>query len=120
MVASETAQGWLPDWLNVMANKQEYLARLQATIQQLHGCGANFRETAPVQEVVQGRTLWQGEVEVFDVYGHPRTKVCYAWSHRTGKAQQGERLVAMLQIPPVISPEIAVKVTLAAQVKGRK
>ena len=106
--------------LYVMANKQDYLARLQATIQQLHGCGANFRETAPVQEVVQGRTLWQGEVEVFDVYGHPRTKVCYAWSHREGNADQGERLVAILQIPPVTSPEIAVKVTLAAQVKGRK
>jgi len=120
VVASETAQGWLPDWLNVMANKQEYLARLQAAIQQLHDCGANFRETAPVQEVVQGRTLWQGEVEVFDVYGHPRTKVCYAWSHRAGKADKGEQLVAMLQIPPVISPEIAVKVTLAAQGKGRK
>jgi hypothetical protein len=94
VVASETAQGWLPDWLNVMANKHEYLARLQAAIQQLHDCGANFRETAPVQEVFQGRTLWQGEVEVFDVYGHPRTKVCYAWSHRVQNlaGQRGIRL----------------------------
>ena len=100
-----------------MANKQDYLARLQVAIQRLHDCGANYRETVPVQEVFQGKTIWEGEVEVFDLYGHDQAKICYGWSHREGKNDKGERFVTVLQIPPVISPETAVKVAIAAEVK---
>ncbi|HXR47889.1 MAG TPA: hypothetical protein VN784_10665 [Candidatus Limnocylindrales bacterium] len=103
-----------------MANKQDYLARLQVAIQRLHDCGANYRETVPVQEVFQGKTIWQGEVEVFDLYGHDQAKICYGWSHREGKDDKGERFVTVLQRPPVISPETAVKVAIAAEVKEKK
>lgn len=103
-----------------MASKTDYLARLQVAIQQLHDCGANYRETVPVQEVFQGKTIWQGEVEVFDLYGHDKAKVCYGWSHREGKDDKGERFVTVLQIPPVISPETAVKVAIVAEVRSEK
>ena len=103
-----------------MANKQDYLARLQVAIEHLHACGALYRETVPVQEVFQGQTRWQGEVEVFDLHGHANAKVCYGWSHREGKDDTGERFVTVLQIPPVTSPETAVKVAMAAEVKGKK
>jgi hypothetical protein len=106
--------------LNAVANKTDYLARLQVAIQRLHNCGANYRETVPVEEVFQGRTIWQGEVEVFDLYGHPKAKVGYGWSHREGKDDKGERFVTVLQIPPVTSPETAVKVAIAAEVGGKK
>ena len=74
----------------------------------------------PVHEVFQGQTIWLGEVEVFDLYGHPKTKVCYGWSDREGKDNKDQHFVTVLQIPPVTSPAIAVKVAIAAEVKGKK
>jgi hypothetical protein len=103
-----------------VANKQDYLARLQVAVSQLHNCGAIHRETVPVTEVFNGQTIWQGEVEVFDLNGHPKAKRAYAWSHKDGKDDSGERFVAVLEIPPVTSPETAVKVAIAAEVKGKR
>jgi hypothetical protein len=103
-----------------VANKQDYLARLQIAVSQLHNCGAAWRESVPVREVFQGKTIWQGEVEVFDLNGHPKAKRAYGWSHPEGDDNKGERFVAVLEIPPVISPETAVKVAIAAEVKGKK
>ena len=55
-----------------MENKQDYLARVQDAVSQLHDCGATWRETVPVHEIFRGQTVWQGEVEVFDLNGHPK------------------------------------------------
>jgi hypothetical protein len=102
-----------------MESKQDYLTRLQVVIERLHDCGANHRETVSIHEVFQGRTVWKGEVEVFDLYAHDKAKVCYGWSHPKGK---GERLVVVLQVSPVISPETAVKNWIMAdsQFSGQK
>jgi len=86
---------------------------------QLHNCGATWRESVPVREVFHGKTIWQGEVEVFDLAGHPKAKRAYGWSHPEGDDNKGERFVAVLEIPPVVSPETAVKVSIVADLKGR-
>jgi hypothetical protein len=98
-----------------VASNLNYLARLQVAIERLHDCGANWRESVPVHEVFQGQTLWKGEGEVFDIYGHGQATVCYGWSHSRGKNDKGERFAVILQIPPVISPESAVRVSIAAE-----
>lgn len=100
-----------------MANKQDYIARLQVAVSQLHNCGAVWRETVPVHEVFQGQTVWQGPVEVFDLSGHPKAKRAYAWSHKEGKDDKGERFVAVLEIPPVESAVTAVRVQIVKDVK---
>jgi hypothetical protein len=100
-------------------NKQDYISRLQVAVEQLHGCGAIHRETVPVHEVFRGQTVWQGEVEVFDLTGHPKAKRAYGWSHREGKNDEGERFVAVLEIPPVISPVTAVRASIIADRKKR-
>lgn len=117
---SKRANGRLPNLLSVAVNKQDYIARLQVAVSQLHNCGAVHRNTVPVTEVFEGKTIWQGEVEVFDLNGHPKAKRAYGWSHREGKNDEGERFVTVLEIPPVTSPESAVKVAIAAEVKGIK
>jgi hypothetical protein len=88
------------------------VARLQVTISHLHKCGALWRATVPVHEVFQGKTLWQGDVEVFDLTGHPKAKRCYGWSYG-----EPEEFITILELPPVDSPESAVKVGVAYQVK---
>ena len=103
-----------------MVNKPDYIARLQVTVSQLHNCGALWRETVPVHEIFNGQTVWQGEVEVFDLNGHPKAKRAYGWSHRHGQNDEGERFVTVLEIPPVESPVTAVRVSIVADAKKRK
>ena len=95
-----------------MANKNEYLDRLKLTIEHLHKCGATWRKTVPVHEVYRGQTAWQGDVEVFDLHNHPKAKRCYGWSH-----SEPEEFISILELPPVGSPESAVKVAVAYQIK---
>lgn len=105
--------------LNAVANR-EYIERLQMVIHQLHGCDSKYVETVPIHEIFRGDTVWKGEVEVFNITGHPKAKRCYAWSHREGKDDLGERFVAVLEIPPVISPETAVKASIVADSKSKQ
>ena len=96
-------------------NKHEYLTRLKLAVEHLHGTGATWRETVPVHEVFRGQTAWQGEVEVFDLHNHPKAKRAYAWSHREGKSDEGERFVAVLEVPPVESAQTAVQASILAE-----
>jgi len=73
-----------------------------------------------VHEVFNGQTVWQGEVEVFDLTGHPKAKRCYAWSHLDGEKDERERFVAVLEIPPVESAETAVRVQIVKDAKAIK
>jgi hypothetical protein len=98
-------------------NKRDYIARVQVAVSQLHDCGAVYVRTVPVSEVFQGQTVWQGDVEVFDLHGHPKAKRAYAWSHLDGKNDERTQFVAVLEIPPVDSPESAVKVAIAHEVQ---
>ena len=36
----------------------------------LHGVVAEYVETVPIREEFQGQTVWEGEVEVFDLQDH--------------------------------------------------
>lgn len=103
-----------------MTNKQDYLARLQLAIEHLHDCSAKYRETVPVHEVFRGQTVWQGDVEVFDLTGHAKAKRCYGWSHLDKPDDSEERFVAVLEIPPVDSAQKAVQVQIVKDVKGTK
>jgi len=91
-----------------------YIDELQKAIRQLHGCEADYIETVPVIEHFQGQVVWQGEVEVFNLRGHPKASRVYAWSHETDK---GKRYVAVLELPPVDSAQKAVKAAIVEEAK---
>ena len=91
------------------------LTELKDAIRATHGCESLHVQSVPVKEVFEGQTAWEGAVEVFDLVGHPQAKRAYAWSYRDGDKIKS---VAVLEIPPVDSPQSAVKVTIAAE--GRK
>lgn len=102
-----------------MANK-DYIERLKQVIFHLHKSDSKHIESVPVEEIFQGKTIWKGMVEVFTLTNHPKAKRAFAWSHKAGKNDSDERFVAVLEIPPVTSPETAVKVAIVAEVKGKK
>ena len=74
----------------------------------------------PVKEVFQGKTIWQGDVEVFDLTGHPKAKRAYGWSHPEGADNKGERFVAVLEILPVDSAQKAVQVQIVKDFKSER
>ncbi|SRR6266498_119466 len=98
----------------------DYIKELQNAIRRLHGCESDYLETVPVTETFQGETVWQGEVEVFEIRGHPKAKRAYAWAHLSGKNDQGKRYVAVLELPPVTSPETAVKAAIMQEIKSAR
>ena len=116
---SKAARGLWRNWLNAVANK-DYIERLKQVIFHLHKSDAKHVESVPVEEIFGGKTIWKGIVEVFTLDNHPKAKRCYGWSHPEGPDDKGERFVTVLEIPPVSSPESAVKVSIVADVRGKK
>ncbi len=58
-----------------------------------------------VREVFEGETVWEGEVLVFNLFGHPTAFTCYAWS-------VDQQVTAVLHEEPVNSPQTAVRAAL--------
>jgi hypothetical protein len=87
---------------------------LQIAIAAMHGCESRHVESVPVHEVFRGETAWRGTVEVFDLIGHAKAKRAYAWSYQDGDEIKS---TAVLEIPPVDSPQTAVKVAIAARAR---
>jgi hypothetical protein len=96
----------------------DYHNELRWAIQQTHGGAPLWVESVPVKEVFRGATVFDGTVEVFSLSEHPKAKRCFAWGFKNdaGKWQT----TAVLEIPPVTSPETAVKVAIAAHARQGK
>jgi len=92
----------------------EQIKGLQHAIKEMHGCDSRHVKSVPVHEIFRGQTAWQGTVEVFDLLGHDRAKRAYAWRYEDGDETKS---VAVLEIPPVNSPESAVKVAIASKAR---
>jgi len=89
-------------------------------LEHLHKCAAIHCAKVPVREVFRGQTLWEGDVEVFDLSGHPKAKRAYGWSHADGKDDLDEKIVTVLGLPPVDSAQTAVKVAIVSEIKRAK
>ena len=49
-----------------------------------------------------------------------KAKRCYGWSHPEGADDTVERFVTVLEIPPVDSPQVAVKMAIYSEMKKKK
>ena len=98
---------------------RDYIAELQAVFLKLHNVDADYVETVPVVEEWQGETIWQGDVEVFDIRGHPKAKRAYGWGYETTEGG-GQRYFTVLQLPPVDSPQTAVKIAIRSEIENAR
>jgi hypothetical protein len=89
------------------------IEELRDVIYKLHGAKATHVESVPVKEVFQGKTVWDGVVEVFDLKDHPKTHRAYAWWH-FGDGDD-KKYVTVLHIPPAISPITAVRAAIVQE-----
>ena len=98
----------------------DYLDELKAKIRLLHGYDAMHAQTVPVREVFQGKVIWDGEVEVFELLGHAKARRCYAWGYPNEKEPDRLDVVTVLEIPPVVSPQTAVTAVLAQHAQQQR
>jgi hypothetical protein len=96
-----------------------HITELRDVIHKLHGAKAEYVRSVAVQEKFQGRIVWDGVVEVFDLTGHPQANRIYAWAHDTDDPKQPKRYVTVLHIPPVVSPQTAVQAAILQEYKSR-
>ena len=95
-----------------------YLDELKETIKRLHGSDAIHVETVPVKEMFQDQVVWEGEVEVFDLI--ETSQRVYAWAHDTDRHDEPRRTVTILHVPPVTSPELAVRASIVRDYRERE
>jgi len=92
-----------------------HIATLQEAVEKLHGVTAAHAESVPVKEEFQGKTVWDGIVEVFHIKGHPHTEKAYAWMHDTGDATYP---VTVLHIHPALTPAAAVRAFIVQEYRN--
>ena len=93
-----------------------HIEDLRAVIRRLHGVEAKHVESVHVKEVFQGKTVWEGIVEVFDLENHPTAKRIYAWAHDTDDKKK--RHVTVLHVAPVDSPRAAVRAAIVQEFRS--
>lgn len=91
--------------------------QLREAVERLHNCRASLRTLASVKEEFEGQPAWEGTVHVFDINSHPTADTCYAW-HSAVEGSDKRRFYAVLNIPPVDSPEAAVRAAIVADHKA--
>jgi len=91
------------------------IEELQKAVEHMHGVPASFVEMVEVREEHGGAVVWAGTVKVFALTGHPKASRAYAWSVPTTGTKR--RFVAVLGLPPVDGPQMAVRATILAAVK---
>ena len=87
------------------------LEDVRQAVELMHGCKAKHEKSIPLVEMFGEATVWEGVVESFAITGHPKATRCYAWSFLDGNEP---RYIAVLEIPPVISPQTAVRAAIAS------
>jgi len=97
-----------------------YIEELQDVIRKLHGTDSTHVETVPIKEVFNGETVWDGEVEVFDLHDHPKTHRVYAWAHDTDDADCPRPHVTVLHILPATIPRKAVQASIVSDFKAQQ
>ena len=91
-----------------------YIEQLRDAIRRIHGVETTHVSSVPVKETFQGKTVWEGIVQVFDLHDHPTASVVYAWTHKTDNPES-PRHVMVLHVDPVTSPELAVRAAIVQE-----
>lgn len=87
----------------------ERIETLRRVVEIRHECRAAHEQSIPLVEGFGGKTVWEGVVESFALTRHNKAKRCYAWSYQ----DRGEtQFVTVLAIPPVVSPQTAVRAAI--------
>jgi len=89
----------------------ERIENLRTAIETMHKCKAVHERSVPIVEMFGDKVVWEGVVESFLISKHPKANRCYAWSYQDNGETQ---YINVLEIPPVVSPQTAVRAAIAS------
>lgn len=89
---------------------------LKTHVERLLDCTASFIEDVVVMEMFGKETVWNGTISVFALKDHSQATKAYAWSSPI-EGSTKRRYYAVLHIPPVDSPEKAVRASIVQDQK---
>ena len=92
-----------------------YLEALQRIIAEIHGCPSEHWDSVHVREVFGETVIWEGDVEIFYVFGHVRARRCFAWVSDRAQLGRPVRFFAVLDSTLVRTPDDAVKYARIAE-----
>lgn len=58
----------------------EYIDNLKDAVTTVHGCDCSHVDTSRVIESMDGKVVWQGDVETFDLQDHKQATQAFAWA----------------------------------------
>lgn len=94
------------------------VAALARVFLDLHHAVAEHMGSVHVVETFRGAVAWEGDVELFELAGHPSATHGYAWAHETDSG--GRRFVTVLRLPPITSPETAVRAVIVNEARKQR
>jgi len=89
-----------------------YLKTLSEAVTAMHGCDCLHLETVHVHETHAGKTVWEGDVEVFELVGHSQAVRAFTWGWESGDGNL--QTIAVLNVPPIDSAQRAVQAAIAS------
>jgi hypothetical protein len=87
---------------------------LREAVERLHSGSATLAQSVPVRETFEGKTVWEGVVQVFDLAGHPTATRAYAWSSPI-EGSTKRRFFAVLHAGRINSPLEAVRAAIVVE-----
>jgi hypothetical protein len=87
-------------------------------IEKTRGGTAKFAQSVPVRETLEGKTVWERVVHVFDLAGHPSATRADAWSSPI-EGSTKRAFSAVLHTERIDSPLEAMRATIVAEFRGR-
>ena len=84
----------------------------------MHGVESEHIRSVPVIEKFEGKTVWDGVVEVFDLKNHPTEWRVYAWAHATDNPEHPRHHVTVLHKHPIKSAHDAVRAAIMQEFKS--
>jgi hypothetical protein len=89
---------------------------LRQVVESQHACKAGLVRTVFVTTTIDGEGVWEGEVYVFDLAGHPKANQAYAWLNPRESSRR-PKVVSMLRHQDIATPSEAVQATLTVKTK---
>ena len=95
----------------------EEVKMLQQIISKVHGCESRHVESVHVLETFQGQTVWNGQVQVFELREPHEGRRCFAWGCVDEHPRKQRRYVTVLEAANVKSASQAVRASLTSDAR---
>ena len=97
-------------------NSREQREKLKEAIERKALCQVKYLNTQPLRLVADGQITWKGNVEVFQLDGHPEAKIAFGWGVPVDENKT--EFITVIGRPPLETPVQAVKAYLASKDRG--